>query len=137
MSLLLATEKPEPFIISAREADAAECVFCTRIRLGDYGAADDEAVSFPPLHPCTPGHLLVVSRVHVADAGTHPATTAAVFRLAAQLAWEQHSDFNLITSSGRLATQSIYHLHVHIVPRRAKDGLKLPWTRLLGRNNHP
>lgn len=36
--------------------------------------------------------------------------------------------FNLITSCGKAATQTVEHLHVHLVPRREGDGLKLPWT---------
>lgn len=35
---------------------------------------------------------------------------------------------NLITSAGAEATQSVFHLHVHIVPRGENDGLALPWT---------
>jgi len=37
-------------------------------------------------------------------------------------------EFNLITSAGKNATQSVFHLHVHLVPRVAGDGLSLPWT---------
>jgi histidine triad (HIT) family protein len=37
-------------------------------------------------------------------------------------------DANLITSVGSAATQTVFHLHVHVVPRRAGDGLALPWT---------
>jgi diadenosine tetraphosphate (Ap4A) HIT family hydrolase len=35
---------------------------------------------------------------------------------------------NFITSAGRDATQTVFHLHIHIVPRHAGDGLALPWT---------
>lgn len=45
------------------------------------------------------------------------------------LAYRIHADdFNLITSSGRWATQTVKHLHIHYVPRRKDDGLTLPWT---------
>jgi histidine triad (HIT) family protein len=37
-------------------------------------------------------------------------------------------DYNLITSGGREATQTVMHAHVHYVPRRRGDGLKLPWS---------
>lgn len=48
-------------------------------------------------------------------------------RRAAELMAE-HPAANLITSKGADATQSVYHLHVHIAPRQADDGLHLPWT---------
>ncbi len=39
-----------------------------------------------------------------------------------------HPTVNLITSKGEAATQSVFHLHVHIVPRQEGDRLPLPWT---------
>jgi histidine triad (HIT) family protein len=53
--------------------------------------------------------------------------TAAVMRRAAELMAE-HPAANLITSKGAAATQTVYHLHVHVVPRQGGDGLPLPWT---------
>ena len=47
---------------------------------------------------------------------------------AARWAEGQEDDFNLITSSGPAATQTIPHIHVHYVPRWPGDGLHLPWT---------
>jgi histidine triad (HIT) family protein len=65
--------------------------------------------------------------VHVRDAQVNPYITANVFRAAAL--WAQgKGEFNLITSKGVWATQTIDHLHVHFVPRSYRDGLSLPWT---------
>lgn len=72
-------------------------------------------------------HVLVIPRTHVADAGTDPAVTAATMARAAELMAERPSA-NLITSKGRDATQSVFHLHVHVITRAAGDGLALPWT---------
>ncbi|MDR3084002.1 MAG: HIT domain-containing protein [Streptomyces sp.] len=72
-------------------------------------------------------HVLVLPRVHVPDAGTDPSVTASVMHRAAELMAEQPSA-NLITSKGAEATQTVYHLHVHVVPRADGDGLPLPWT---------
>lgn len=69
----------------------------------------------------------MLPRVHVEDAGNDPETTAAVMRRAAELMAE-HAAANLITSKGEPATQSVFHLHVHVVPRADGDGLPLPWT---------
>ncbi|MCL6299515.1 HIT family protein [Streptomyces kronopolitis] len=74
-----------------------------------------------------PGHVVVLPRVHVEDAGTDPEVTGAVMRRIAELMAE-HPAANLITSKGEAATQSVFHLHVHVVPRQAGDGLPLPWT---------
>nr|WP_257003008.1 HIT domain-containing protein [Streptomyces sp. Alain-F2R5] len=63
-----------------------------------------------------PGHVFVQPRVHVEDAGTDWEVTAAVMRRAAELMAE-HPAANLITSRGEAATQSVFHLHVHVVPR--------------------
>jgi histidine triad (HIT) family protein len=105
-----------------------DCVFCGRIRHGLFDQSDAHAVSFPPLRPVTPGHLLVVPRVHVPDARADPDVTAHTMRLAAELAARRGQQCNLITSAGRWATQTVLHLHIHIVPRHQDDGLLLPWT---------
>ena len=103
------------------------CVFCTRISRGEY---DKEwpGFSFEPLNPVVPGHRLFVPGEHVMDASQDPAITAKVFAAAAEYARWQGDDFNLITSGGSFATQTVFHLHVHYVPRTCDDGLTLPWT---------
>jgi histidine triad (HIT) family protein len=104
------------------------CPFCQRIDAGEYDTRNEHAVSFEPLNPVTPGHLLVVPLRHVADAIQVPSVTAETMRLAAILAGQRDEDCNLITSIGPAATQTVQHLHIHIVPRREGDGLALPWT---------
>jgi len=107
----------------------ADCPFCARIADGEY---DDEprrgCYVFPPLNPVTPGHLLVVPGEHVRDASVAPATAAAVMQQAALVVQRLGGDANIITSIGPAATQTVPHLHIHVVPRREGDGLYLPWT---------
>lgn len=105
-----------------------ECVFCQRVVTGQYDESDRDAVIFSPHHPVTPGHRLIVPRLHVTDAADDPEVTAGAMRLAAEYAANSDEDFNLITSAGDLATQTVAHLHIHFVPRREGDGLTLPWT---------
>lgn len=110
-----------------------DCPFCERIRKQEYDDYHYEfgAVTFEPLNPVTEGHRLFVPTTHVVDAAEDPATTAATFRAAADYAQKKLSklqSFNLITSAGKYATQTVEHLHVHLVPRRKDDGLHLPWT---------
>lgn len=109
-----------------------ECPFCAIIR-GEADAmmvaAWPDAVAFHPLKPVTNGHTLVVPTEHVADFIVAPEVTAATMRRAATLAdtLPVHQ-WNLITSCGTDATQTVFHFHIHLVPRRTGDGLALPWT---------
>ena len=107
-----------------------DCAFCAIIdgrAPATIVAEWDETIAIVPLGPVTDGHVLVLPRAHVADATISPHITGAVMRRAAEYA-EQHQAVNLITSRGRAATQTVFHLHVHIVPRREDDRLALPWT---------
>ncbi|PKA38470.1 HIT family protein [Streptomyces sp. SM8] len=88
----------------------------------------DDAIAIVPLGPVTAGHVLVIPRVHVADFADDPEVTGATARRAAQLCRDLHLvHANLITSKGAEATQTVFHLHLHLVPRAADDGLALPW----------
>lgn len=103
------------------------CVFCEIVAEREpavFVRRWTDAVAIVPLEPVVEGHVLVIPRVHVIDATDHPDTTGMAFRRAASLALPP---CNLITSAGREATQSVPHLHVHIVPRAENDGLALPW----------
>ena len=93
----------------------------------------DDAIAIVPLAPVTgerflpgEGHVLVIPRVHVSDFAADPVITGRTFQRAAELA--DLRDSNLITSKGESATQTVHHLHVHLVPRVSRDGLPLPWT---------
>jgi histidine triad (HIT) family protein len=108
-----------------------DCPFCARIAAGEYEISDRFAVAFEPLNPVTEGHLLVVPRKHVPDAGSSPLAAGRTMELAATIVGPLEfadSHYNLITSAGTAATQTVRHLHIHIVPRREGDGLHLPWT---------
>lgn len=104
------------------------CVFC-KIVAGEAPAdvvkSWPDAIAIVPLNPVTPGHVIVLPRHHVADATADPEMTAYTMWRAASLAGPP---CNIITSAGVEATQSVWHLHIHVVPRREGDGLALPWT---------
>lgn len=101
----------------------------------------EDAVAIRPRNPVTPGHLLVIPALHVERAGVDPDVTGRMFAYADWLAAEQgrlhgYSDYNLIVNGGPEAGMTVPHLHIHIVPRRAGDGLPLPWTpqQIVARN---
>jgi histidine triad (HIT) family protein len=104
-------------------------VFC-RIAGGvapaEVVASDINCLVIVPLKPVTPGHVLVIPRVHVADFTAQPMATARVMSSAAWYA-KGIGPCNVITSKGREATQSVFHLHLHVIPRAEGDGLALPW----------
>lgn len=109
------------------------CVFC-KIVEGQSKAEvvyrSDHVVGIVPLNPVTEGHVIFIPKVHVCDAVDDPAVTAYTMEAASLYGKDLASNdsMNLITSVGEEATQSIYHLHIHLVPRRYGDLLPLPWT---------
>lgn len=86
-----------------------------------------DAVAFFPLLPVTEGHTLIVPKEHVRDFADDPEIFAATARRAAELMRWTPRPMNVITSRGREASQSVFHLHLHLIPRAENDGLALPW----------
>ena len=105
-----------------------DCVFC-QIIAGDAPAQIDyewpDAIEIVPLNPVVPGHRLIIPKMHVVDFADDPVTTGMVFAHAAKAA--KHVPANLITSAGAEATQTVFHMHVHVIPRFEGDTVSLPW----------
>jgi histidine triad (HIT) family protein len=130
-----AAAQPAPQDPATGPDGTAACVFC-RIVVGADPATIvrrwPDALALTPLDPYTFGHLLVVSRAHVRDAAQDPAVTGMVMARAAQLAADTMTSANILTSWGVAATQTVRHLHVHVVPRVEGDREWLglwPWPR--------
>jgi histidine triad (HIT) family protein len=96
-------------------------------------AEDERTVAFMDISPATRGHALVVPRRHVADLGDVggddlAACAAAARRLARRAKEALGADgVNLMNSWGQAAWQTVFHFHVHVIPRYAGDPLRLPW----------
>lgn len=112
---------------------ASGCPFC-EIAAGrapaEFALPPDhwpETLVFRPLRPVVEGHLLVVPKVHVTDFADDPEVYGKVSQRAGELMRFSRGALNVITSRGEAATQSVFHLHVHLVPRSEGDGLALPW----------
>jgi histidine triad (HIT) family protein len=115
---------------------ADRCVFCQIVagQLPSTMIAEEErAVAFMDINPATPGHLLVVPRTHAQDVFTIAsddlaACTALAQRMARLVRDRLGADgVNLLQSSGAAAWQTVFHLHIHVIPRYAGDPLVLPW----------
>ena len=114
-----------------------DCLFC-RIASGELPATvvheDERTVAFMDINPATRGHLLVIPRAHSANlleigAEDLAACAAAAQRLAALVSERLGTDgVNLINSCGREAWQTVFHFHLHVIPRYAGDPLRLPWV---------
>jgi histidine triad (HIT) family protein len=84
--------------------------------------------------PATRGHLLVIPRTHVADllaigGEDLNAVALASQRLARRAKERLRADgVNLVNSCGAAAWQTVFHFHVHVIPRYEGDPLRLPWT---------
>jgi histidine triad (HIT) family protein len=116
---------------------ADDCLFCG-IVAGDVPAQivdfDQHTVAFMDINPATPGHALVVPRAHSADLfeisdSDLERTAVAARRLATRIreALEPRG-FNVLNSSGAAAWQTVFHFHLHVIPRYEDDPLKLPWV---------
>jgi diadenosine tetraphosphate (Ap4A) HIT family hydrolase len=117
-----------------------ECVFCRIVDgRGDASvvAESGRALAFLDLRPVTPGHVLVVPRAHAAhlaevDDDDGAAVWALARRVAAGLRAAGFAEgVNLLLADGAVAWQSVWHVHLHVIPRRRGDGLRLlaAWTR--------
>ena len=117
-------------------ADSA-CPFCAIIRGKDRAVrmvhSDDRVAIFFPLNPATRGHTLVVPHRHVTDlTALEVHEVHDVFDAVRQIAKALRASLtpdglNVIQSNGRAATQTVPHVHVHVVPRWKSDKMSLSW----------
>jgi histidine triad (HIT) family protein len=116
---------------------ADDCLFCG-IVAGSIPSetidSDERTVAFMDINPATAGHALVVPREHSADLlaiadEDLTAATLAAQRLARRMKDVLGADgINLINACGSAAWQTVFHFHIHVVPRYEDDPLKLPWV---------
>ena len=112
------------------------CIFCA-IAAGEAPArvvdADDDTLAFLDLNPATRGHTLVIPRAHHDDWWDTPeALVGPIMRTAHRVAQRLRDTLtpdglNLFQSTRAAAFQSVFHVHVHVIPRYRDDGLRLPW----------
>ena len=114
----------------------SDCVFCG-IVAGELPAqivdSDEHTVAFMDINPATRGHALIVPRTHAADLleisdEDLERTMVAARRLAARIDEVLKPDgFNVLNACRPAAWQTVFHYHLHVIPRYDSDPLKLPW----------
>ena len=114
----------------------SDCIFC-KVLAGDIPSemvdSDDRTVAVMDINPATRGHVVVMPREHSENLMTVSeedlnATMTSARRIAARMQEALSPDgFNVLNNVGRAAWQSIFHFHVHVIPRYHDDPLQLPW----------
>lgn len=114
----------------------ADCIFC-KIIAGEIPSfkiyEDDATLAFMDINPANEGHALVIPKEHAADlhAVSEAAITATVVsakKVAAAIDKTLRPEgINLLQCNGAAAAQSVLHFHMHVLPRKNGDDLKLNW----------
>ena len=115
-----------------------QCIFC-RLVSGEIPAAqvyeDALTIAFMDIGQVNPGHVLVATRRHAATLlDITPEEAAAVMQTAQRVAHAVQATFDppgltLLQANGREGDQTVFHFHMHVVPRHADDGIALSWPR--------
>ena len=115
-----------------------QCLFC-RLVAGEIPSArvyeDALTIAFMDIGQVNPGHVLVATKRHAATLLDITADeAAAVMQTAQRVARAAQAVFNppgltLLQANGREGDQTVFHFHLHVVPRHADDGIALSWPR--------
>ena len=115
------------------------CVFCGIVQGAEPAEVvdeDEDTVSFLDIAPFTRGHTLVIPRTHTedlwsADEQTAAAVMRAAHRVAGLLRERLRPDgLNLLQATREIAFQTVFHLHVHVIPRYRDDTVAVPaWPK--------
>ncbi|MEX2147695.1 MAG: HIT family protein [Candidatus Rokuibacteriota bacterium] len=119
----------------------SECVFCN-IRDGKLPSMkvyeDERTLAIMDINPLTPGHCLVITKAHAATIWESAVedlqaaiATAQKMAKALQKALEPDG-LNVLQANGAAAFQSVFHFHLHLIPRSEKDGKGFDWTPVPG-----
>jgi histidine triad (HIT) family protein len=121
---------------SGQRQEPADCVFC-RIVAKQLPAAivyeDDQVLGFMDIGQVNPGHVLVALKDHAENVfALDDAQAAAVFRAAAHLARAIRDAFapqglSIFQANGAAGGQTVFHFHLHVLPRWENDGMALAW----------
>jgi histidine triad (HIT) family protein len=117
------------------------CLFCGIVAgtiPSEQIASTDRALAFMDINPATRGHLLVIPREHSTDLRESAPEDLTAATLLAQSMVGRVIDrlgadgANLLSCIGAVAWQSVFHTHLHVIPRYKDDPLRLPWIPSTG-----
>jgi histidine triad (HIT) family protein len=118
-----------------------DCIFC-KIVAGEIPSwivdEDERTIAFMDIAPATRGHALVIPRAHSSDLLSVPPEDLSAVAITAQRLARSAKErlgaegINLLNSCGSSAWQTVFHFHVHVIPRYKDDPLKLPWVPVEG-----
>ena len=116
-----------------------ECIFC-KIANGVFCSAtvyeDDDFRAVLDIAPAAKGHVLILPKKHMPDLlAVEPDVAEKALKVASKIANAQKKALgcdgvNLLQNSGEAAWQSVFHLHIHLIPRYKDDGVIIPWKTL-------
>ncbi len=113
-----------------------ECIFCAIVdgKIPSAKVYEDEHVfAFMDIAPANPGHLLIIPKQHYRNIFDMPAEVASkIMEVAVPLATAirealNPDGLNLFQSNEAAAFQTVFHFHLHLIPRWEEDPLRLPW----------
>jgi len=113
---------------------SAECTFCQIIKKEKqayFVYEDEQCAAFLDAYPVNEGHTLVVPKKHYENIYDIPeGTLAHIMKVSKKLAMDYQKIFhsiglNIIQSNGSAAKQTVFHFHLHLIPRYQNDGLAL------------
>lgn len=112
----------------------SDCIFCKITRFeepAEIVRRGAHSLTIVPLSPVVEGHVITIPYQHVSGFDIDPRVSTVTMADVATYAQVNKADglpdYNIIVNNGPDATQSVFHLHVHLVPRQRNDGLALPW----------
>ena len=113
-----------------------DCIFC-KIVAGQIPSTrvfeDEQTLAFMDIGQVNPGHVLVAVKKHADNLyALDEAQAAAVARACARVARAIRDAFapaglSVYQANGKAAGQTVFHYHVHLLPRHAADGMELTW----------
>ncbi len=118
-----------------------DCLFCSIVGgeiPAEIVAEDERTITLMDISPATPGHALVIPREHATDlyeiSESDLSACVIAAKRAALLARERlgADGVNLLNSCQAHAWQSVFHFHIHVIPRYIGDPLQLPWLPQAG-----
>ena len=113
-----------------------DCVFC-KIVSGDIPSMrvyeDEDCIAIMDINPATPGHVLVVPKIHMTDlTEMEEALAGRLLMVAKRIGMRQKErlgadGFNVVQNNGRAAGQTVLHFHIHVIPRYQHGPQMVAW----------